>query len=155
LSEYESAEADEPSNAYHKLTTANQLMNTGRPAEALGKLDAAANALPDNPSVRHEYHELRGIAQIQLGKIDEAMREFRMMSAPSLVSAVMPASLALDLATLLIREGVARDECVRYLSQVKTKAQSRNDAAFVQRVTRLEELARGEQAGEEVGENDR
>jgi tetratricopeptide (TPR) repeat protein len=147
LREYESAEADEPSNAYHKLTNANRLLDAERPAEALQKLDAVAGALPDNPSIRHGYHALRGEAQMQLGKIDEAVHEFRMMSAPSLVSAVMPVSLDLDLAALLIREGILRDECLRYLRHVRAKAESRNDAALVQRVTRLEVLADGKQAG--------
>jgi tetratricopeptide (TPR) repeat protein len=144
LGEYESAEADEPSNAYLKLATANQLLNAGRPAEALRKLDVAGDILPDNPSIRHGYHALRGETQMQLGKIDEALREFRIMSAPSLVSDVMPVSLALDLAVLLMKKGVARDECLRYLGQVKAKAQSRNDAALVKRVATIEELAYGE-----------
>src|SRR5258706_15979548 len=39
LREYESAEADEPANVYHKLTTVRQLIDAGRARDALQKLD--------------------------------------------------------------------------------------------------------------------
>lgn len=144
LREFEAAEADEPSNVYHKLNTASQLLQADRPADALRKLSAMVAILPENASMRHGYHALRGEAEMRLGHTEEAIREFRRMSSPELVRAVIPVSLSLDLAALLIREGVALEECLQYLDLVKAKAESRNDADLKQRVVRLELLARRE-----------
>jgi len=54
----------------------------------------------------------------------------------------MPVSLSLDLAASLVRNNVAREECLRYLDLVKTKAESRDDAALLQRIAEIERLVR-------------
>lgn len=144
LREFETAEADEPSNVYHKLNTAGQLLQAGRPADALRKLDALVEMLPDNASMRHGYYALRGETELRLGHAEKAVDEFRRMSSPELVRAVMPVSLSLELAALLVRERVALNECLQYLDQVKAKAQSHNDLDLMQRAVKLEQLARRE-----------
>lgn len=144
LREYESAEMDEPANVYHKLTTARQLIDAGRPRDALLKLESIAEKLPRNASTIHDYHGLRGEAQVCLDRIDEALREFRLMADPSLVRGLNPLSISLDLVMLLAERGIARHDCLAYLSNVRAKAIARGDAELLVRVANVERLIHNE-----------
>lgn len=120
------AEADEPSNPFLKLATANFLMNVmHRPAEALDHIEPASDAL--RMSSEHVLEGLLGTIYLALGRDEDAFAAFRSMTRPELIANQPTFSFDFYLVEALVARRELVDECRGYLDLVAQRASTEGD----------------------------
>jgi len=130
------AEADEPSNPFLKLATANFLMNVmHRPVEALARLAPAADALRE--SSEHVLEGLLGTIYLALGRDDDAIAAFKSMTRPKLITNQPAPSFDFYLVEALVYRGELVDECRSYLDLVAQRAATEGDEETARRANGL------------------
>ncbi|HYC60025.1 MAG TPA: hypothetical protein VEK79_10730 [Thermoanaerobaculia bacterium] len=121
----ETAERLDPSSVEAKMSSARVLLNfIGDPERARTKAEELLGMVPAGNPLRYGTLALFGTALARSGHVQAAVGVFHEMTSPEMLAGLRSAEYVgvfdLELVNELVRAGVAKEECRRYLEVVRS-----------------------------------
>ncbi|MDQ6802411.1 MAG: hypothetical protein M3041_16475 [Acidobacteriota bacterium] len=121
----ETAETLDPSSVEAKMSSAHVLLNfIGDPERARAKAEQLMQMVPAGDPLRYGVLALFGTALARSGDVQAAVAVFHEMTSPEMLSGLRSAdnvgAFDLQVVNELVRAGVAKEECRRYLEVVRS-----------------------------------